>query len=106
MKLEKGLKLYYSEKIRTIGQLTIPQSVVDQNLFPVRAKKQSSDLMINVALHFFIVMVIIGGLHSFSNSSALSDRLSERAEEIALNDIVEHKILQMSSGIKYLRKNY
>lgn len=105
MKLEKGLKLYYSDKIRSLGQMSIPQAVVDQYSLSVITKKNSSNLMLNFAVHFVIFLIIISGLHSFGNSSVLSDKICERAEEVELDDIVEKKILQISIGIKNLRNN-
>ncbi|PKL16000.1 MAG: hypothetical protein CVV49_18455 [Spirochaetae bacterium HGW-Spirochaetae-5] len=105
MKLEKGLKLYYSDKIRSLGQMPMPQAVVDQYSSSVITKKNSSNLMFNFAVHFIILLIVISGLHSFGSSSVLSDRISERAEEVELDDIVEQKILQISIGIEKLRSN-
>ncbi len=105
MKLKKKLKLYYSVKIRSMSAMTFPQSVIDAHNSSVRTGKGHRDLLINVAAHFVLILIVIWGIYSSGNSSALSERLTERAEEIALNDIIEHKISQLSSGIKSFKEN-
>jgi len=104
MKLKKELKLYYSEKIRSMGEMPYPQSVIDRQNSSVKSKGGHRDLVINAVAHFVIILVVLSCMYKSVNSSALSESITMCAEKIALDDIVEKKIFQMNISIKNLNE--